>query len=92
VGFTGIHSGNHYTSTGLGADGASVTAKTGGGESPGDTMGFTKTDLAAHALAIKNNAGTTLATIPASSRGSVVIQFATLGGDWTLLECGSLAA
>jgi len=88
AGFTGENSGNHY-STSNGTP-TTVNLKTGGGEFPGDTILITKTDLGSNALAVKNNLGVTLATIPANGRGFVLAQFQT--GDWVLAECGSVAA
>ena len=82
--------GNHYTSAGLAADGAVVHVLTGGGEHIGDTLLVTKSDLAAHALTVTNNAGTTIGVIPASSRGSIMLQMGA--SDWALATCGSLAA
>ncbi len=89
AGYTGEHSGNHYTSTGLAADGASVTLKTGGALT-GDTILITKTDLAAHDLAVKNSAGVLIATIVSSLRGFVLARFD--GAEWVYAEGGSQAA
>jgi hypothetical protein len=90
AGFTGENSGNHYSTTN--GTPTTVNLKTGGGELPGDTILITKTDLGANAIAVKNNTGVTLATIPANSRGFVLAQFQTVPGDWVLAEGGSLAA
>jgi hypothetical protein len=90
VGYTGSNSGNHYQLTGLNADGASITFKLGGGEKIGDTIAVTKADLAAHAYAVKNNGGATIATIPSGGRGFVVARYD--GTEWVFLEGGSLAA
>jgi hypothetical protein len=90
AGYTGEHSGNHYSSLGLAADGASVTIKNGGGEREGDTILITKKDLVAHALAVKDTNSTLIATIPSGSRGFVLAQFT--GGAWVLAQCGALAA
>ena len=87
AGFTGEHSGNHYSSSGITAS-RIVTLLTGGGELTGDTILITRTDLAAFTLVIHNNAGATIATIPASSRGFVLAQFN--GSDWVFTEGGSL--
>lgn len=91
AGFDGENSGNHYTSSvTLGGDRA-VTLKTGGGELKGDTILISRTSIAdAHTLAVKNNAGTVIGTIPNSSRGFVLAQFN--GSDWVFAEGGSLAA
>jgi hypothetical protein len=97
AGYTGSNSGNVYVSSGLTADSA-VTVLTGGGESVGDTVCITKTDLAAHTLTVKNNAGTTIGVIPSGGRGSIVMVRAgatAIGGisnDWALSNAGSLAA
>lgn len=98
AGFTGSNSGNVYVqAAGQGAD-ATVTVLTGGGESVGDTVCITRTDLAAHLLTVKNNAGTTIATLPSGGRGSIVMVKAgatAIGGitnDWALASSGSVAA
>ncbi len=88
AGYTGEHSGNHYsTSNGVPT---TVTLKTGGGESPGDTLLITKEDLGANVLSVKNNATTTIGTIPTLSRGFVLARYD--GTDWVFEEGGSLAA
>lgn len=89
AGFKGSNSGNHYSATTLAQDSA-VTLKTGGGEHVGDTILITKTDLTAHTLQVKNNAGAVLGVIPSGSRGFVLAQFN--GVDWTFSQGGSLAA
>ena len=89
AGFTGEHSGNHYSLTNPGGD-RIVTLLTGGGELPGDTMLITKTDLVAHSLTVKNNASTVIGVIPSGSRGFVLARLS--GGDWVFSEGGSLAA
>lgn len=97
AGYTGSNSGNVYVSSGLTAD-STVNVLTGGGEGVGDTLCITKTDLAAHTLTIKNNAGTTIGVIPSGGRGSLVLVRAgatAIGGitnDWALSNAGSLAA
>lgn len=88
AGYTGENSGNHYTTSN--GTPTTVTLKTGGGELKGDTICITKTDLGANALAVKNNAAATIATIPANERGSVVARFD--GADWVFDQGGSLAA
>jgi hypothetical protein len=97
AGFTGSGSGNVYVQNGA-TQNNTVQVLTGGGESVDDTICITKTDLAAHTLTIKNNANTTIATLPSGGRGSVVLVKAgatAIGGvtnDWALSNCGSLAA
>lgn len=97
VGYTGSNSGNVYASSGLLAN-STVQVLNGGGESVGDTVCITKTDLAAFSLTVKNNAGTTIGVIPANDRGSIVLVRAgasAIGGitnDWALATCGALAA
>jgi hypothetical protein len=86
--FTGSNSGNHYVSQG--ATPTSVTLKTGGGELVGDTMLITRTSLSASNLAVKNNAGATIATIPTGNRGFVLARYN--GVDWIFAEGGALAA
>lgn len=89
-GFTGEHSGNHYTSTGITAS-RIVTLKTGGGELPGDTILISRTNNnSAFTLVIHNNANVLIATIPVSARGFVLAQFD--GSDWVFAEGGSLIA
>ena len=91
AGFTGENSGNHYSSSVTLGGNRAVTLKTGGGESVGDTMLITRTSIAdAHTLAVKNNAGTVIGTIPNSSRGFVLARYN--GSDWVFVEGGSLAA
>ena len=89
VGFTGENCGNHYSSTGLAADGASVTFVPSAIASTGDTMVITKTDLAAHALTINNGGATPslLATIPSGNRGFVKARFDGL--NFVLVEIGT---
>jgi hypothetical protein len=97
AGYTGSDSGNVYVSSGLTADSV-VQVLTSGGESVGDTVCITKTDLAAHTLTIKNNANTTIGVIPSGGRGSIVMVRAgatAIGGitnDWALSNAGSVAA
>jgi|GEM_PF-3899532 len=90
AGFTGSDSGNHYTCSS--PTPASVTMLTGGGESTGDTMCISKTNLGANAIAVINGgpgAGT-IGTIPANSRGFVVARFD--GTNWIFSEGGSMVA
>lgn len=84
AGFTGSNSGNHYRSDTLAGD-SSVTLKTGGGELTGDTILITKFSDS-FSLTVKNNAGTTLATIAGGGVGFVLAQFS--GTDWILAESG----
>lgn len=97
AGYKGSNSGNHYVISGLGADHI-LTALTGGGEFPGDTLLITKTDLAAHLYTVKNAAGTTLGVIPSGGRGFIKLTrvgataYAGITNDWALAACGSLAA
>lgn len=90
AGFTGANSGNHYTTSS--ATPTTLTLKTGGGELNNDTILITKTNLGANAIAIHNNAGATIATIPANSRGFVLAQFTNAANDWIFVQGGSLAA
>jgi len=89
VGYRGSNSGNHYAFSAQAGD-ATAHLKTGGGEKVGDTMLITKSDLAAHALTVTNNASVTIAVIPSGSRGFVEALFN--GTDWVFLKGGSLAA
>lgn len=92
AGYTGSDSGNHFSSAGLAADGASVTLIVGGGELGGDTILITKTDLAAHALDVKNGAGVTIGVIPSGERGFVLARFDSGISQWVFSAGGSLAA
>lgn len=88
AGFTGNNSGNHYTVFALGQDSV-VVIKTGGGELDSDTMLITKNNPSAFALTVRNNSGTTLAILPANTRGFVRAQYSAAVGDWLLAECGT---
>lgn len=88
AGFTGENSGNHYTTSN--GTPTTVTLKTGGGELPGDTILITKTDLGANVVAVKNNAGGQIASIPTLAKGFVLAQFN--GSDWVFASGGSMLA
>lgn len=88
AGFTGENSGNHY-STSNGTP-TTVTLKTGGGEKIGDTMLITKTDLGANVVAVKDNAGAQIASIPTLAKGFVLARYN--GTDWVFVEGGSMLA
>jgi hypothetical protein len=88
AGFTGENSGNHYTTSN--GTPTTVTLKTGGGELPGDTILITKIDLGANVVAVKNNAGGQIASIPTLAKGFVLAQFN--GSDWVFASGGSMLA
>jgi len=88
AGFTGANSGNHYTTSN--GTPTTVTLKTGGGELVGDTMLITKTDLGANVVAVKNNAGAQIASIPTLAKGFVLARFN--GSDWVFVSGGSMLA
>jgi len=90
AGFTGEHSGNHYSSAS--DTPTSVTLLTGGGETQGDTILISRTTLGTGVLAVING-GTgagTIGTIPVNSRGFVHARFN--GTDWVFVEGGSMLA
>lgn len=88
AGYTGENSGNHYTTSN--GTPTTVTLKTGGGEKPGDTMLITKTDIGANVVAVKNNAGAQIASIPTLAKGFVLARFN--GTDWVFVAGGSMLA
>lgn len=90
AGFTGEHSGNHYSSASNTP--TSVTLLTGGGEKPGDTILISRTTLGTGVLAVINGGGGagTLGTIPVNARGFVLAQFN--GTNWVFVEGGSMLA
>ena len=88
AGLTG--GGNAYYETTALTGGHIVTVKTGGGELTGDTIDIVKTDTAAQTYTVKNNAGTTLAICPVSSKCWFRVQFnTTVAGDWGLVSGGA---
>lgn len=88
AGLTG--GGNFYVESTALTGGHTVTVKTGGGELTGDTIDIVKTDTAAQTYTVKNNAATTLAICPVSSKCWFRVQFNTVvPNDWGLVGGGA---
>lgn len=75
AGFTGANSGNHYTlPTGTLTGNHTVTLLT-AGALVGDSILITRFDATANTYTVKDDAGTTIAVLPASQKGSVLATY-----------------